>query len=140
MANRGDRPSGSRPAWQHGIHAHVHIPAVRIPMSQPRLEARAGRNRQRYHSLRRGAGPVGLEKHGDPVVRSVGGLQEPDRCRAIYGHDCSPHPVFVSVTRPVNVEFVNVEQSTPEKSASMVSVSAFPTLSSVPTHPLGDWY
>jgi hypothetical protein len=50
------------------------------------------------------------------------------------------HPVLLSVTRPVNVEFARDEQSTPEKSASMVRVSALPTLSNVPVHPRGDWY
>jgi hypothetical protein len=40
----------------------------------------------------------------------------------------------------VNVEFDSVAQSTPEKSASIVRTSAFPTLRSVPTQPLGDWY
>jgi len=47
---------------------------------------------------------------------------------------------LVNVTRPVNVEFGSDKQSTPEKSASIVRVSAFPTLRSVPVHPLGDWY
>ena len=40
----------------------------------------------------------------------------------------------------MKVELVSVEQSTPEKSASIVRVSALPTLSSVPVHPLGDGY
>jgi len=47
---------------------------------------------------------------------------------------------LVNVTRPVNVEFGSDKQSTPEKSASIVWVSALPTLSNVPAHPLGDWY
>jgi len=47
---------------------------------------------------------------------------------------------LVNVTRPVNVEFGSDKQSTPEKSASIVRVSALPTLSNVPAHPLGDWY
>ena len=47
---------------------------------------------------------------------------------------------MVNVTRPVNVEFGSDKQSTPEKSASIVRVSALPTLSSVPVHPLGDGY
>jgi hypothetical protein len=48
------------------------------------------------------------------------------------------HPILVNVTRPVNVEFGSDEQSTPEKSASIVLVSALPTLSNVPVHPRGD--
>jgi hypothetical protein len=40
----------------------------------------------------------------------------------------------------VKVEFGSDEQSTPEKSASIVRVSALPMLSSVPVHPLGDGY
>jgi hypothetical protein len=50
------------------------------------------------------------------------------------------HPAFVSVTRPVKVEFASDMQSTPEKSAVIVRVSASPTLNSDPVHPLGDWY
>ena len=40
----------------------------------------------------------------------------------------------------MNVEFGSDEQSTPEKSASIVRVSALPTLSNVPVHPRGDGY
>jgi hypothetical protein len=47
-------------------------------------------------------------------------------------------PLFVNDTRPVKVEPSGAGQSTPEKSASIVRVSALPTLKRLPLQPLGE--
>ncbi len=49
-------------------------------------------------------------------------------------------PLFVNDTRPVKVEPSGDGQSTPEKSASIARVSAFPTLNRLPLQPRGEAY
>ena len=107
-------------------------------MPEPRLKPHAGGDRDRHHSLGGFARRERLHEHRDPVCRPEGRVQELDRRISIGGGHRAQLPALVSETRPVKVELDNVAQSTPEKSASIVRSSAFPTLSRVPVHPRGD--
>ena len=56
-----DGLASARSAWPVGIHADVHIPAVCVHVTQPRLKAVAGRCCDRHNPLNHLAREVGAE-------------------------------------------------------------------------------
>ena len=103
MADVADRVPGPRLALgPDGVHAHEHAEASGILRAKPRLELWISNQGHRTDALSRPARVVGLQENRDPIVRSEGGPEEPERGIEIDGQDLLPYS-FVSTTLPVNV-------------------------------------
>ena len=107
MPHVRDGLARARSAGPVGIHADIHIPAVCVHVTKPRLKAVADRCCDGHNPLNDLARAIGLQQHAYRVVRIEGrfGGIEPGRT----GRSMPPRHSFVSVTDPVN----GTGQSTP---------------------------
>jgi hypothetical protein len=107
MPHMRDGLASARSAWPVRIHADVHIPAVCVHVTKPRLKAVADRCCDRHNPLNHLARAIRLQEHTYRVVWSERCSEEANR-DAEVNRDHLVHS-FVSVTIPVN----GTGQSTP---------------------------
>jgi hypothetical protein len=89
---RDGAPCARRPPRLNHVHGQIDTAAGVVLAIEPRLQSRCLDERDRHDPLGDSACLVRLEQHGDPVVRLIGRLEEPEGCHAIH------HPTTFTVS------------------------------------------